>query len=73
MKLDPAASGASSLVNSSYLGGSDSDYGYGIAVDSKGNTYMTGETRSTDFPKPNAYEREYGGGFGDAFVTKISP
>jgi hypothetical protein len=73
MKLNPAASGDPSLVNSSYLGGKDSDYGYGIAVDSKGNTYVTGETRSADFPKPNAYQREYGDGFGDAFVTKISP
>jgi hypothetical protein len=73
MKLNPATSGASSLVNSSYLGGSGHDYGYGIAVDSKGNTYVTGETRSADFPKPNAYQREYGDGFGDAFVTKISP
>jgi hypothetical protein len=73
MKLNPAASGDPSLVNSSYLGGSGHDSGYGIAVDSKGNTYVTGETRSTDFPKPNAYQREYGDGFGDAFVTKISP
>ena len=73
MKLNPAASGAPSLVNSSYLGGSGHDYGYGIAVDSRGNTYVTGETRSTDFPKKNAYDSTLGGSFNDAFVTKIAP
>jgi hypothetical protein len=72
MKLNPAASGAPSLVNSSYLGGRGHDFGYGIAVDSKGNIYVTGETRSTDFPKKNAYDSTFGW-FNDAFVTKISP
>ncbi len=38
------------LVYSSYLGGSDSDYGRGIAVDSSGNAYLAGRTSSTDFP-----------------------
>ncbi len=73
MKLNPVASGAPSLVNSSYLGGRGHDYGYGIAVDSKGNIYVTGETRSTDFPKKNAYDSTLGGSFNDAFVTKIAP
>ncbi len=72
MKLNPAASGAPSLVNSSYLGGRGHDFGNGIAVDSKGNIYVTGETRSTDFPKKNAYDSTYGS-FNDAFVTKIAP
>jgi hypothetical protein len=73
MKLNPAASGASSLLNSSYLGGSRDEFGYGIAVDSKSNIYVTGETRSTDFPKKNAYDNTLGGSFNDAFVTKIAP
>lgn len=53
-----------------YLGGSDDDVGYGIAVDGAGNPWITGGTRSTDFP---------GGGFDpsndgtyDAFVAKVN-
>ena len=43
-KLNPSLSGAASLVYSSYLGGSDTEFGYGIAVDSSGNAYVTGIT-----------------------------
>ena len=38
-KLNPTGS---ALVYSTYLGGSDDDGGYGIAVDSAGNAYVTG-------------------------------
>ena len=61
------------FVYSTYLGG-DSSYerGNGIAVDSNGNAYVTGETFSTDFPLQTPY-RAYSGGRIDAFVTKIQP
>jgi hypothetical protein len=71
-KID--ASG-SALVYSTYLGGNDWDASYGIAVDSAGNAYVTGDTSSTDFPTANPIQGSYAGGnygdAGDAFVTKI--
>jgi hypothetical protein len=60
-----------SLLYSSYLGGSSSDAGYGIAVDQYGHAYVTGLTYSTDFPTVHAYQAQ--SGFpDDAFVAKIS-
>lgn len=64
------ATGAA-LIYSSYLGGSGTDQGYGIAVDAAGNAYVTGETASTDFRMVNAFQATYGGG-ADAFVTRIN-
>jgi hypothetical protein len=61
------------LVYSTYLGGSADDQGYGIAVDTTGSAYVTGLTDSTDFPTENALQAAYGGGWYDAFVTKLSP
>lgn len=46
------------------------DVGYGIAVDSSGNAYITGETGSGDFPTVNAFQHSYAG-TNDAFVAKI--
>ena len=67
-KLDATGSG---LVYSTYLGGSSADFGCGIAVDGAGSAYVTGGTRSTDFPTTaGAAQTTYAGGF-DAFVTKL--
>ena len=62
------------LVYSTYLGGTDFENGSGIAVDSAGNAYLAGQTRSTNFPTANAIQGTFGGGTpdGDAFVTKIN-
>jgi Beta-propeller repeat len=78
--LQPAGGGAfvakinpsgSALVYSTYLGGSGGDTGFGIAVDSAGNAYVTGYTGSTDFPTMNALQPTYAGSH-DAFVAKIN-
>jgi hypothetical protein len=61
-----------SLVYSTYLGGTDAETGSGIAVDSSGNAYVTGETLSTNFPTKNPLQASLSGG-SDAFITKLSP
>ncbi|MCU1300270.1 MAG: uncharacterized protein JWQ87_554 [Candidatus Sulfotelmatobacter sp.] len=70
-----ALSGAGSTytyVYSTFLGGSNSDIGNGIAVDGSGNAYVTGQTASsTDFPLQSALQATFGGGATDAFVTKV--
>src|SRR5258708_5275515 len=67
-KLSP--SGA--LVYSTYLGGSTTDLGNGIAVDSTGAAYVTGYTTG-GFPTLNAEQNTFGGGLNDAFVVKLGP
>jgi hypothetical protein len=60
----------STLVYSTYLGGSATDVGYGIAVDCQGNAYVTGETISTNFPTASAFQGSLKGTV-DAFVAKF--
>lgn len=62
--------GTGGLVYATYLGGSGTDLGNGIAVDASGDAYVTGDTGSTNFPvSPGAYQRSAAGGF----VTKLNP
>jgi hypothetical protein len=62
----------STLIYSSYLGGTNEEDVGGIAVDSAGSAYVTGVTQSTDFPVMNAYQQNLWGP-NDIFVTKIDP
>jgi hypothetical protein len=56
---------------STYLGGSSSDVGYDIAVNSNRQAYVTGSTGSGDFPITRQYQAVNEGGT-DAFVTALS-
>lgn len=61
-----------SLVYSTYLGGTGTDEGLAIAIDPSGSTYVTGSTTSTDFPTVGPYQGALAG-TQDAFVSKLSP
>ncbi len=70
--IDPNVSGAAALICSTYLGGCGFDRGIGIAVDNSGNAYITGITKSNDFPvTPGAFQTMLKG-HGNAFVSVIS-
>jgi uncharacterized repeat protein (TIGR01451 family) len=69
-KLNPAGS---VLLYSTYLGGTDDDFGNAIAVDAAGNAYVTGTTGSRDFPGTTARSLQQGNAGGhDAFLVKLS-
>ncbi len=62
---------ANGILYSGYLGGSGNDYGYGIAVDSQTNVYITGTTASANFPVFNDQGQTSLRGASDAFLAKI--
>jgi len=76
-------SSGTALVYSTYLGGGDIDVTSAIAVDSSGAAYVTGCTRSVNFPTTTgAFQTSFGAtgvsefdcaGFSHAFVTKLRP
>ena len=61
------------LVYCGFIGGSASEYGAAIAVDSNGSAYVTGETSSpqASFPETVGPDLTYNGGEDDAFVAKL--
>ena len=60
-----------SLLFSTFLGGSGPDVANGLATDSSGNIYVTGDTQSSNFRVQQAFQSQWGGGQ-DAFVVKIN-
>ncbi|HXH51024.1 MAG TPA: choice-of-anchor D domain-containing protein, partial [Terriglobia bacterium] len=63
----------SAPVFSTYLGGSSTDQGHGIGVDSVGNAYIAGDTISTNLPTSSkSVQLSFGGGRGDAWAAKIT-
>jgi hypothetical protein len=82
-KINPAASGSAGLLYSTYFGGKGTtvgsnnfpDQGKGIALDSLGNVYITGQTYSlTDFPlSAGAFESSTPGGtLSAAYAAKLT-
>ena len=71
--------GGSALLYATFLGGMDNDSGSAIAVNSSGEAFVTGFTRSDDFPVLNALQTTFGGGTcgsnpcSDAFLTVLDP
>ena len=68
LELNPTGSAA---TYSTYLGGTGTDLGVAIAVDSSNNAYVTGQTSSSDFPLLNTNQPF--GGSTDAFVSVLTP
>ena len=73
-KLNPEGS---ALVFSTFLGGTDTDNANAIAVDANGNSYVTGETRSSDFPHTSdaaqsLCDQTSAACSGDAFLTEVN-
>lgn len=69
-KMNPAGT---ALIFATFLGGSQSDIGYDIALDSLNQPVIAGVTTSPDFPvSAMVYQDTYAGGFSDVFVTKLS-
>ncbi|MBS1793240.1 MAG: SBBP repeat-containing protein [Acidobacteria bacterium] len=63
----------SSLIYSTFIGGTADDRLEGLTVDSSGNAFVTGGTSSANFPTtPGAFDTVFGGGSFDAFATKLN-
>ncbi len=74
LKLEPDGNGANDLVYSTFLGGTYFDHPADIAINDKGEVYVTGYTESLDFPTtPGAFDEEHNGGDLDAFVAGLNP
>ncbi len=71
-KVNPTGS---ALAYAGFLGGSDYDSGFSIAVDGAGNAYVTGWSASAadSFPETTGVFQPTNGGGADAFVAKVNP
>src|SRR5207249_3212758 len=70
--LTKLSANGSQLVYSTFLGGSGSfEQALGVAIDPKGDAFVTGHANSTDFPRLNALQSYQGNQ--DAFIAKFGP
>ncbi|HTL57814.1 MAG TPA: SBBP repeat-containing protein [Candidatus Limnocylindrales bacterium] len=63
-------SNATAALYSGYLGGTNNDSGYGIAVDSESSAYIVGNTYSRNFPTRSAFQPARSAS-SDCFIAKI--
>ncbi len=77
--LFKVSSDGDSILYSTYIGGSDKDWGRGIVIDKSGRAYITGCTKSTNFPvSENAYDKTFNGAgteswaWGDPFLLVMN-
>lgn len=68
------SSTGSTLLWSTFLGGTGSEAPWKVLVDASDNVAVAGSTGSSDFTTtPGAYSRDYSGGGSDAFVSVLAP
>jgi hypothetical protein len=66
------SSSGTTLYYSTLLNGNGNSIGEGIAVDTMGDAYVTGETKATNLPTtPGAAQPRFGGGSEDSFVAEV--
>ncbi len=70
---EAAAASATTVIFSTYLGGSSDEWPTGVAADDNRNTFVCGGTMSGNFPStPGAYDTAFGGAV-DVFISKYGP
>ena len=62
---------ATAILGATFIGSSQGDTLRGLAVDSDGNVYLSGDTSANDFPTKNAYQASIGSGGSSIFLVKL--
>jgi Glucodextranase, domain B/Beta-propeller repeat/IPT/TIG domain len=72
-KLDLSQQGTQALVYSTFLGGTNGDYAWGVTVNGSGNSFVVGQTASSDFPTTSdALQSANKNSFWTGFVSELS-